>query len=949
MSEDPRSSASFLDNVPSPPTNAQEPTFKFIVDELFVKLDGANNRQNLGNFSNVSEKKIFIIESFINSFKTHIGLDIFPASKLIFPDKSGRLYFIKDVSLARLIIKMYNIPKESEDYQVLFHWKHAFQTTKRFTADVNNLRDLPLRVSRIISNRREGTFQQRNDHAFTVAEINAKLDILNDDAKKSQEQIDVLKPVLDNLSIPEVRWLLHILLKKSILVRFENVFMDVWHPDASSLFRVCNSLQKTFNLLIDSQFRLSPQQLTLQPMYKFRPQLSFKLLKDYKHLINDMAITIPMDEKLQSQFEAMNLKKGSFYIEEKMDGDRMVLHKKGKFFKFYSRRLKDYSFLYGENYEFGSLTKYLHDCFPAKVDSIILDGEMVAWDFKRNVILPFGTLKSSAIQESVRQYTTIDQYEQQSSYPFFLVFDILHINGVNLTNHPLFFRKNILKQIINPVPNRLEVLPFQIGSTTDDIKQAIKEVISVRSEGVMVKHVQSKYFAGERNPHWIKIKPEYLEKFGENLDLTIIGKIPGVKNAYMCGLKNTEDQAFYSFCTVGNGFTNVEYDKIERITHGKWVPYTSKSLPPESVLKFGTKKPIEWIHPRDSLVLEIKARAIDNTSESTYAAGSTLHNLFCRSIREDKTIHDCSTLEEYQKIKAHYTKDTEKSQYANRKKRLQKDSFEFNKPKQVKVESNLFSHFNFIIASDKVSSNGDRITRDELITVVKKYGGTIVQGVDKLATKDLIIITEKDLPSCKSYFEKGLDLIRPNWIFECINRGMIVPLEPMFVFQTSNSAIYSDKQDQYGDSFVIHTKSISDLDSKLFKKLNDDEMLVYRYDLKQDLSELGLESPKWYLFEGINYYFVNSDYDAMLKDRIERYGGTVVDDFLNCSFIVTTSTNERAETLTKVNAITKQISENVEFQDDKLITRIPSVVTEQFITECIKHNTLVDADDYKFV
>ncbi|KAK6464472.1 DNA ligase IV [Scheffersomyces coipomensis] len=943
---------SYLDNV-STPTNYQEPTYKFLVDELFIKLEGANFKQNLGSFSNMTEKKIHIITQFITNFKLHIGHDFFPISKLIFPDKSGRLYFIKDITLARLIIKMYNIPKESEDYQVLFHWKHAFHTTKRFTTDVNNLRDLPLRISRIIANRRQLEFNS-DDDKFSISDINDKLDLLNV-AKKSHEQIEIMKPLLDKLSIPEVRWFLHILLKKSILTRFEHVLFESWHPQAWELFRICNNLQKTFNYLTDENIVLTPPQLNVQPMYKFRPQLSFKLLQDYSKLINDMSMNIPMDDKFQSLFDKLELKKGEFYMEEKMDGDRMVLHKQGKYFKFYSRRLKDYSFLYGENFEFGSLTKYLNQAFPSKIDSIILDGEMVAWDFKRNAILPFGTLKSSAIQESVRQYTTIDQYEQQSSYPFFLIFDVLHINGMNLTNHPLFFRKNILTQIINPVPHRFEVLPFKIGYTPEEIQNSIKQVISVRSEGIMIKHVQSKYFPGERNPHWIKIKPEYLEKFGENLDLTIIGRIPGIKDAFMCGLKNTSDQSFYSFCTVGNGFTNEEYDKIERITHGKWIKFSKTSQPPPNIIKFGSKKPIEWIHPRDSLVLEIKARSIDNTSEYTYAAGSTLHNLYCRSIRDDKSIHDCCTLEEYQKIKAYYGKDIEKSQFANKKRRkqLQQDSFNGVETKRIKVESDLFKSFQFIIVSDKLNPNGDRITRDELIILVKKYGGTILTSIDNPTYPRLpiIIITEKDLPSCQVYFEKGYDLTRPNWLFECINHQQIIPLEPMFIFKSKNLAKFMSKQDQFGDSFIIH-KEI-DLSSKLFGLLSDQELRMAKLDFKLDLTELGIEIPKCFLFNDIKCCVVgNGKGVEKLRNRIEKYGGEISEDYLQSSFIIAyqdedDGSDDRIKST--INDISKSISENVKFDEGSKISKIPNIVTKKFIEVCIERNVIVDADDYKYI
>ena len=82
---------SFLDNV-EPPTNLQEPQYKFVVDELFTQLDGAN-RANLGHFRTVSDKKVSVIQTFIKTFRIHIGDNIFPTARLVFPDKDRRLYY----------------------------------------------------------------------------------------------------------------------------------------------------------------------------------------------------------------------------------------------------------------------------------------------------------------------------------------------------------------------------------------------------------------------------------------------------------------------------------------------------------------------------------------------------------------------------------------------------------------------------------------------------------------------------------------------------------------------------------------------------------------------------------------------------------------------------------------------------------------------------------------
>lgn len=933
----------FLDVV-STPTNNIEPSFRFLNDELFVKLDGVN-KQTLGNeFRNISEKKAHIINSFIQQFKLHIGNDLYPTARLVYPDKAGRLYYIRDVTLARLIIKMYNIPKESEDHHVLYNWKFQYQKTKRFTVDVDKLRDLPLQASRIIANRRNYMSEPKE---YTIAEINNKLDQLND-AKKSQEQIDILKPLFDTLSIPEVRWLIHIILKKSILSRFENYFLNSWHPDASRVYSICNNLQKTVNYLLDPNERVDPKLLCVHPTYKFKPQLAQKLTKGYDKVVKDLQKMVDMDPQTSKLFEKLQLE-GKFYIEEKMDGDRMVLHKQGKNFKFYSRRLKDYSFLYGENLEFGSLTKYLQNAFPANVHSVVLDGEMVAYDYKRNAILPFGTLKSLAIQESVRQYTTIDQYENQSAYPYFLIFDILHLNGRNLTNHPLFFRRNILNKIINPVPHRFEVHEARIGSSVEDIKQAIRDIVKSRSEGLVLKHVQLKYIIGFRNPQWIKLKPEYLEKFGENLDLAIIGKIPGVKNSYMMGLKNDTDGAFYSFVMVGNGFTNDEYDKIERLTHGKWIK-TKVQTPPQLVIKFGTRQPTYWIHPRDSLVLEIKARSFDTSLEKTYAVGSSLHNNYCRRIREDKTVNECVTMQEYMEIKARYVTELDKSQNAVLKRKQLRSLGSFAEEpayKKVKIVSDLFSKFNFIILSDKVDLvTGERTSREELIKLVKKFGGKLIHAIDVLTADRTVVITEKNLPLCEQYTNRGIDLIQPRWIFECINRNQIVQLEPYFIFCTTNwNRFESGKVDAYGDSYVIHHP----FTGLTIPMLTQEEIYQAR-DVHTD--EWGENLPKLYLFYQLRFFIVGEGMASeFLRDRIERYSGEVSEKYLDVSYIVVPrwqDQHNREVTLAKVNEISNTISKELQFGTEALLTKLPNIVTEKFVEQCIKENTIVDPEDFKF-
>lgn len=87
-------------------------------------------------------------------------------------------------------------------------------------------------------------------------------------------------------------------------------------------------------------------------------------------------------------------------IEEKLDGERINLHKRGDTFQYFSRKGKDYTYLYGKDASSGTLTPFIASCFRSDVVDCILDGEMLAFDPSENRCLPFGTLKSAALDQA---------------------------------------------------------------------------------------------------------------------------------------------------------------------------------------------------------------------------------------------------------------------------------------------------------------------------------------------------------------------------------------------------------------------------------------------------------------------------------------------------------------------------------------------------------------------
>ncbi|CAH2352145.1 DNA ligase 4 [[Candida] railenensis] len=947
-----------LEDLKEPPNFNPKPHFSFLVTELFTKLDLVN-KDNLRNFTSITAKKQFIIDEFIKNWKHYVGLNIYPAARLIFPARDGRLYFIRDVGLSRLITKMYKIPKNSIDFRRVNDWKRNYHDYKKLNTDKKRLRTLSYILAQQISERRD--VQPKGDEV-TIQEVNDVLDKLaSDEVESGSQQIELLEPFMRKLNTEELRWFLQIILKDATISPMESYFYRSWHPDAPQFSNVVNNLRAVFWRLTDITERLSESDLRVHLMYPFLPQLAAKPKLSYEEIASRMG--------------------NNFYIEEKIDGDRMIMHmkrnsedKNDMHFKYYTRRCRDYSLLYGEDLKNGAMSKYLRYAFHEGVSSCVLDGEMVAWDYRRNVILPFGTLKASAVQEAVRHFTTEDAFSDQSAWPLFIIYDILYLNGVHLVGTKLIERRNALKRIIIEIPHRFELLETPIAHTAQDIEDAMKKTVLERSEGVMLKNVNSKYKIAQRDNSWVKVKPEYLEQFGENLDLVVIGVIKGVKNAYMCALKDTSDGDIYkSFCTVGNGFSNSEYDEIRRITEGKWHDYKTEPPPPDKVL-FGSRKPDQWIYPEDSLVIEIKARSIDSELLGTYAVGNTLHNLYCRRLRLDKSYEECVTLQEYKEMKELNSMDAAKAQEVikgnkqlgvkpSKENRLLGDAIAI---KNVKVVSTLFKGLKFIILSGKVDSKtGDRISDTDIIKVVKKHGGIICTNVEPQSVVDRKIICVSEVLTVKSkqMLKIGIDLISPEWIFQCIRYNSILPIEPSLIFRSSSDKLVETSKrrlDEYGDSYILH---VDEPIQKYAKRLhivkeeggaaNRQGLVTLQTNASADFKSAGVDdSPIAYLFKDVKFYIVSlqstpSWQTEGLERKIKRYFGEVTLALEDASFVVFTAFDKYdfaadQEGRRKAKEISSRISN--EWSRSK---KIPYIVDESFVDESIRNKVLVDPQDYK--
>jgi DNA ligase-4 len=243
----------------------------------------------------------------------------------------------------------------------------------------------------------------------------------------------------------------------------------------------------------------------------FQPQLAQFQMHSFQKMVERLGVTTDDPE---------------FWIEEKLDGERMQLHMiedhdvpGGQRFQFWSRKAKDYPYLYGHGFEddSSSLTRHIKEAFKPGVRNIILDGEMITWDPEADIIVPFGTLKTAALSEQR------DPFAGTGIRPLFRVFDCLYLNDKDLTKYTLRNRRQALEKAIQNVPRRIEVHEYTKEVDAKAIEPRLREVVAGAMEGLILKNPRSMYRLNSRNDDWMKVKPEYMSEFGENLDCLIIG------------------------------------------------------------------------------------------------------------------------------------------------------------------------------------------------------------------------------------------------------------------------------------------------------------------------------------------------------------------------------------------------------------------------------------------
>jgi DNA ligase-1 len=430
--------------------------------------------------------------------------------------------------------------------------------------------------------------------------------------------------------------------------RLENARMSLFHPLGFMLASPVESVDAALGRFAQ-EVAAEAEGLTVdaieEPTSQNRDMGHSNLLEDLQGLkppfsraTLGMAESVPLQEAQIQEAQ----------IEDKYDGIRAQLHcgdpaQPGRVALF-SRSREDMTAAFPE----------LAEAFASVDAPLILDGEVLAWDFANARALPFSSLQTRIGRKKVTD-------EMREATPVvFMAFDILYNDGALMLERPLSERRTVLEEFAAATASqltagfreskmaarqaylfaaeqtggvaRLVPAPVTTLASAEQLDQAYMDARSRGNEGVMIKARGSVYQPGRRGLAWLKLKRELA-----TLDVVVTaaefghGRRAGILSDYTFAVRDSEQLK-----NVGKAYSGLTDAEILGL---------SQFFMDHTIEDFGYVRSVEPL-----LVLEI---AFNNVMRSErHASGFALRFPRILRIRHDKPVGEIDTLARVEEIYA---------------------------------------------------------------------------------------------------------------------------------------------------------------------------------------------------------------------------------------------------------------------------------------------------------
>ena len=471
--------------------------------------------------------------------------------------------------------------------------------------------------------------------------------------KSSQdEKVKLLSDLMFKADKDEIKFLVRSLQKS---LKIGASFKTILGAFSRSITKILNNKsdeKEIYRILLASKNQLSDEDIFFGHIIELiQKKTKFEELIDLCHI----RCGIPVNPQLARPTTGIKViferfADTPFTCEYKYDGFRGQIHYNNKKTQIFSRNLEDMTETYPDVVEFiNNFIKESAEKKNKKLNSFILDCEMVAYDKKNNKILPFQQLTTRSRKNVDLASITI--------HVCMFCFDILLLNDEILINKTLKERRQYLYNTFTE-SQYIQFAKHLDSGDAQEMETFMTESINAGCEGLIVKAIEknSEYMPGQRNFNWLKLKKDYLDtSLGDSIDLVILGasygkgKRKGLYGSFLLACYNDDNETYETVTMTGGGLKDAQLEEL----YNKLKEIILTQTP--SNYKFGKVEPDVVFEAK--IVVEVKTA--DLSMSPIYTAGYDLtpdHRgvslRFPRfqRIRDDKKPYEACTSEEIVKL-----------------------------------------------------------------------------------------------------------------------------------------------------------------------------------------------------------------------------------------------------------------------------------------------------------
>jgi DNA ligase-1 len=304
--------------------------------------------------------------------------------------------------------------------------------------------------------------------------------------------------------------------------------------------------------------------------------------------------------------------------------------------KLFTRNLEDVT---------GMFPEVVEDVRKLDIDSFILDSEVLGWNYSEDTFLSYQTT-----MQRKRKYEIGDLKKEIPVKA--MLFDILYLEGKDLTQKDTKKRVDILEKEFGDIDNSLRVAETLELSSVEELKKTFDRYVDRGLEGVIVKQLEGGYSAGKRNFEWIKLKKSMDRGLIDTIDMVVVGYYYGSGRraelgigALLGAVYNEDENRYDAICKVGTGISDDLFKEILESLKGFETLKRTKDVVVNDNLK-----PDVWVRPH--FIITVDADEITKDISKGDDIGNGLSLRFPRLVEWDreKSLEEITTVEELTRI-----------------------------------------------------------------------------------------------------------------------------------------------------------------------------------------------------------------------------------------------------------------------------------------------------------